>query len=148
MTTCLARISDTRTCVRSTTLPLFSTLAASAAAVHAKPAEREPTHDPAGDADEHDDADLHPNRDAAPLRLRREQDESAWSPGARAAAADETVSDGGSARSEHEALRPHTEPARGRSRRDDDRGPAAQVEHEARRHARRPRRRPAGVRDA
>ena len=43
---------------------------------HAEPTELEPADDPAGDSDDHDDADLHPHGHAGGARrARREEDD-------------------------------------------------------------------------
>ena len=91
--------------MRSAALPRFATGSLEHAMAALSGPELEAMHDPAGDAHEHDDADLHPDRDAAPApRLRREQHERGMVAGERALrrATDETVITAPLARSEHE----------------------------------------------
>jgi hypothetical protein len=95
--------------------------------------ELEAMHDPAGDANEHDDADLHPDRDAAATPwLRREQHERRMIAGERAPRCGGRDGDHRLlARSEKKPPRPQAEPPAGLLARGGNRGLAARVEGEA-----------------
>jgi hypothetical protein len=96
-------------------------------------AELEAMHDPAGDANEYDDADLHPDRDAAGAPwLRRDEHECRVIAGERAPRCGSRNDDHRLlARSEKKPPRPQAEPAAGLLARGGNRGLAARVEGEA-----------------